>query len=60
MKKHSEDSKEPLISALVAKYASSGINYPRQYLERKIQYKANMGKTREQAIEEIYSEEMKK
>jgi hypothetical protein len=44
MKKHSEDSKEPLISALIGKYVGSGINYPRQYLERKIQYKANIAR----------------
>ena len=56
-KKHYTDSKEPQISALVAVYRHSGILYPRQYLERKIQYKVNVGKTREQAIEELCKEE---
>ncbi len=56
-KKQLEDPKQPLISELVTKFESMHIHYPKQYLERRIQYKINVGKTREQAIEELYKEE---
>jgi len=56
-KKQLEDPKQPLISELVTKFESMHIQYPRQYVERKILYKINVGKTREQAIEELYKEE---
>jgi hypothetical protein len=58
-KKHSTDPEEPLISALITKWEREHILYPRAYLERKIQYKMNVRGTRDQAIKDLYSEEIK-